>query len=61
MATSREKKAEKESKNFMLRVRIDNGTLERLDSCCEETGKTRSEIVRNGIDSIFRNLKKRKG
>lgn len=61
MATTAEKKAEKENKDFMLRVRLDSGTLERLDSCCEATGKSRSEIVRNGIDHIFRNLKKKKG
>lgn len=61
MATQAEKKTEKDNKNFMLRVRLDNGTLERLDSCCTETGKSRSEIVRTGIDTVFRNLKKKKG
>lgn len=60
MATTEEKKAEKDNKDFMLRVRLDNRTLVRLDVCCEETGKTRSEIVRNGIDNIFRDLKKTK-
>lgn len=61
MATMKEKNAERENKAFMLRVRLDNGTLERLDTCCAETGKSRSEIVRNGIDNIFRNLRKKKG
>lgn len=61
MATSDKKNAEKGNKDFMLRVRMDSGTLERLDYCCEESGKTRSEIVRNAIDNFFRNLKKKKG
>lgn len=61
MATTDEKRTEKYNKDFMLRVRLDNGTLERLDTCCDTTGKSRSEVVRNGIDRIFRDLKKRKG
>lgn len=61
MATTDEKRTEKDNKDFMLRVRLDNGTLERLDNCCDATGKSRSEVVRNGIDRIFRDLKKKKG
>lgn len=61
MATTDEERTEKDNKDFMLRVRLDNGTLERLDTCCDATGKSRSEVVRNGIDRIFRDLKKKKG
>ncbi len=30
--------------------------LSKLDFCCEQTGKTRSEIVREGIDVIYAKL-----
>ena len=31
--------------------------LEKLDFCCEITGKARSEIVRTGIDKVYTELK----
>ena len=34
--------------------------LEKLDYCCKITGKTRSEIVRKGIDRIYAKLNKLK-
>ena len=36
-------------KDYMLRVRLDQETLAQLDECCEIQGKSRSEIVRKGI------------
>jgi len=30
--------------------------LEKLNFCCERTGKTRSEIVREGIDIVYERL-----
>lgn len=36
-------------KDFMLRVRLDKTTLSQLDMLCKKEGKTRSEIVREGI------------
>ena len=30
--------------------------LEKLDFCCEKTGKTRSEIIRDGVDRIYAEL-----
>ncbi|MCL2563248.1 MAG: ribbon-helix-helix protein, CopG family [Oscillospiraceae bacterium] len=32
--------------------------LEKLDYCCRETGKSRSEVVRAGIEKIYASLKK---
>ena len=32
--------------------------LEKLDYCCKVTGKTRSEIVREGIDVVYTKLNK---
>ena len=43
-------------KDYMLRVRLDQETLEQLDKCCEIQGKSRSEIVRIGIQEQYGNL-----
>lgn len=36
-------------KDYMLRVRMDEGTLGMLDAICAATGESRSEVVRQGI------------
>ncbi len=45
-------------KNNMLRVRVDEETLDKLDTVCEETKKSRSEIIRNGIEEQYERVKK---
>ena len=40
-------------KSFMLRVRLDNETLEKLDACCEHLETTRSDVVREGISLLY--------
>ena len=40
-------------KTFMLRVKMDKGTLEKLDECCKAESKNRSEFVRNLIHEKF--------
>lgn len=40
-------------KEFMLRTRLDNETLEKLDYSAEKFGISRSEVVRNGIESEY--------
>jgi len=32
--------------------------LEKLDHCCREIGKSRSEVIRAGIEFIYANLDK---
>lgn len=44
-------------KDFMLRVRLDNETVKKLDSVCEKQKKSRSEVVRNGIDEQYQKSK----
>ena len=41
-------------KEFMLRVRLDTGTLSKLDECCKRENLSRSEIVRRGIELQFK-------
>ncbi len=45
-------------KNYMLRVRMDEQTLEKLDKCCEVENLSRSEVVRNGISELYKRVKK---
>lgn len=47
------------SKSTMLRVRIDDETARKLEIASKESGKTKSDVVRNGIESEYqRALKK---
>ena len=48
----------KNPKDYMLRVRLDKITLEKLDKCCEEKKLTRSEVVRKGILEQYDHIKK---
>ena len=40
-------------KQMRVETRMTVQELEKLDFCCEKTGKTRSEIVRKGVDKIY--------
>lgn len=46
------------SKDYMLRVRMNKDTLYKLDECCKIKKNTRSEIVRECIEEKYINLKK---
>jgi metal-responsive CopG/Arc/MetJ family transcriptional regulator len=46
------------TKDYMLRVRMDKETLEKLDKCCKEYSLSRSEVVRNGISEQHGKIKK---
>lgn len=43
-------------KEYMLRVRMDYGTLEKLDIICEIENLSRSEFVREVIEEKFRKI-----
>lgn len=45
-------------KDYMLRVRMDEQTLQQLDECCEAENLYRSEVVRKGIQEQHSKLKK---
>jgi len=42
-------------KDYMLRVRMDEQTLQQLDECCEAENLSRSEVVRKGIQNSIAN------
>lgn len=45
-------------KDYMLRARMDEQTLQQLDECCEAESLSRSEVVRKGIQEQHSKLKK---
>lgn len=45
-------------KDYMLRVRMNEQTLQQLDECCEAENLSRSEVVRKGIQEQHSKLKK---
>lgn len=45
-------------KDYMLRVRMDQETLQQLQECCEAEGLSRSEVVRRGIKEQHSRIKK---
>lgn len=46
------------TKDFMLRTRLDAETLKKLDYSASKFGISRSEVVRNGIESEYQKAKK---
>lgn len=45
-------------KDYMLRVRLDAETVEKLDAICQKQNINRSEAVRNGINKQYQEIKK---
>lgn len=45
-------------KDYMLRVRMDKKTVDKLDIICKNQEISRSEVVRNGIELQYQKLKK---
>lgn len=41
-----------------VETRMTKEELEKLDFCCRATGKSRSEVIRAGIDVIYARLEK---
>lgn len=40
-------------KDVRVETRMTQENLGKLDFCCTETGKSRSEVIRDGIDRIY--------
>lgn len=43
-------------KNILLRIKVDKSLYGKLLKCCDIQQKTRSEIIRNGIERIYSEL-----
>ena len=46
-------------KNFMLRVKMDKDTLDKLDECCKIESLNRSEFVRKRIQKRYDELQEK--
>ena len=58
MVAKKGRPVSKNPKDYMLRVRMDEQTLQQLDECCEAENLSRSEVVRKGIQEQHSKLKK---
>lgn len=58
MSPKKGQKIKDSTKDFMLRTRLDNETLEKLDYSAKKFGISRSEVVRNGIENEYQKAKK---
>ncbi len=45
-------------KDIQLKIRADKQTIEDLDFCCEKMSKTRSDIIRLGIQKVKAEVEK---
>ena len=45
-------------KTLNTRIRLSQNDTEKLEYCCKETGKKKSEIIRQGINKVYEELKK---
>lgn len=45
-------------KDIQLKIRADKQTIEDLDFCCEKLDKTRSDIIRLGIEKVRSEVEK---
>lgn len=43
-------------KRNQYRVRLSESDIEKLEFCHQKTGKTKAEIIRAGIDKVYREL-----
>lgn len=48
----------KNPKDIQLKIRADKETIEDLDFCCEKMDKTRSDIIRLGIQKVKAEVEK---
>nr|DAI34376.1 MAG TPA: Alginate and motility regulator [Caudoviricetes sp.] len=58
MSPKKGQKIKDNPKDFMLRTRLDEETLNKLDYSAEKFGVSRSEIVRMGIQDEYQKAKK---
>lgn len=45
-------------KNHETRIRMSDKDIEKLEYCCKETGMTKADVIRKGIEMVYKELKK---
>ena len=47
-----------EPKKHETRRRMSDKDIEKLEFCCKETGMTKADVIRKGIEKVYDELKK---
>ncbi len=50
----------KDPKRNDTRIRLTDGEREKLDFCSKQTGMTKADIIRKGIDLVYQKVTKKK-
>ena len=45
-------------KTLNTRIRMSKEDIDKLEYCCKKTGKLKSEIIREGIGKVYKEVKK---
>lgn len=45
-------------KSFSTRIRMSKDDIDKLEYCSKMTGKLKAEIIREGIDKVYNEIKK---
>ena len=46
-------------KDTRIQIRLDKDTLKKLDECADEKSTTRSDVIRQGIDLVYAEIKEK--
>ena len=49
----------KDPKSHETRIRMSNREVEMLEICCQRTGMTRADVIRKGIELVYKDLEKK--
>jgi predicted DNA-binding protein len=42
----------------VLQIRTSEEFIEKLDFCCNKTGRTKADVIRLGVEKVYQELKK---
>lgn len=48
----------KDPKVHETRIRMSDSDIFKLEYCCKKTGLTKADVIRKGIDEVYKQLKK---
>lgn len=58
MGTKKSGRPTNDPKDILIHFRMSENDLEKLDYCAKQTGMSKSEIIRKGIDKVYQEIKK---
>lgn len=45
-----------DSRDNQYRIRLSDEELRKLDFCCEKTGLSKADVIRRGIEAVYREI-----